>query len=119
VWHASVATHGLIRSERAMEQQALSALRDVGDRRAGEWVETTSGAVHVRRRLDARDLAALPPEHRELVDVRRSTLGDLGRIVAPVVVSWPSLSARSIIRDQALLEIGADAHDEKRAEVHP
>jgi hypothetical protein len=68
VWHASAAsTHRISGIGRAyLEQKAREALDGVGDRSAGEWVEWTGIAAHVRRRLTPEEAEIVGP----VVDVR-------------------------------------------------
>ena len=52
MWHASVSHHGrFIIPDSVRLERAYRVLRGVGDARSGEWVESTSRALHVRRRL--------------------------------------------------------------------
>jgi hypothetical protein len=65
VWHASVAG-SLIKA--VLWQEAERQLAGVGDALLGEWRETGTKAVHLRRRLTEREQRAVGP----VVDIRRS-----------------------------------------------
>ena len=68
VWHASAAPlrRNLPTTEDALHAAAERALSGVGDRDAGEWVEYTGYAFHIRRRLTVTEERRIGP----LVDVR-------------------------------------------------
>src|SRR5690348_8693202 len=65
VWHASVAG-SLIKA--VLWQEAERQLAGVGDALLGEWRETGTTAVHIRRRLNEREQRAVGP----VMDIRRS-----------------------------------------------
>ena len=65
VWHASVAG-SLIKA--VLWREAERQLAGVGDALSGEWRETGSKAVHLRRRLGEREQRAVGP----VVDIRGS-----------------------------------------------
>ncbi len=106
VWHASIASHGLRIPESVLEQQALAQLAGVGDPDAGEWIERRGSYVHVRRRLSEYDLAALPAEAQELVDVRTWAEHDLVDLVSPVVRSYRLPQQQAAVISQARAELG-------------
>lgn len=71
MWHASAVAPTVGQAE----TMARRELEGVGDARAGEWVEYTPRAVHVRRRLveqeaarvnDVRDIRGTPEERTRL-----------------------------------------------------
>lgn len=70
MWHASIAPHRITVPEFELRRVAYQQLAKVGDPNLGQWEQTTDRAFHLRRRLSDADLAELPAEHRELVDVR-------------------------------------------------
>jgi hypothetical protein len=65
VWHASVAG-SLIKA--VLESEAERQLAGVGDAPLGEWREVGQKAVHIRRRLTAREQRLVGP----VMDIRRS-----------------------------------------------
>lgn len=98
MWHASVAYHGrLAVPEGEFVDRAMRVLRGVGDASAGEWIEVTSRAVHVRRRLSADEveMSGLTPRDIRFTDeavARFDALpAQVRRVVAPLAVGevWP------------------------------
>jgi sugar/nucleoside kinase (ribokinase family) len=69
VWHASIAFHGPARGlsgiAGARLHRALRLIRGVGDESLGQWIEHTTRATHVRRRLTKQESTGLT-----LVDIR-------------------------------------------------
>lgn len=69
VWHASVARlHPLQITRNELRRMTRAVLRDVGDRRLGEWEEYTGRAFHLRRRLSPLEQNLVGP----VVDIRRT-----------------------------------------------
>lgn len=73
MWHASVATTGMIPFVSAMGTLARRALDGVGDPSLGEWSEWTGRAYHLRRRLSAAEAEQVG----EVVDIRGTHEADL------------------------------------------
>lgn len=87
MWHASIAYHGSRGNPtwpsphlyQARLDKALRALRGVGDRKLGEWIDHTDKATHLRRRLSIEeahgfvllDVRGTPEAERLLAPVRR------------------------------------------------
>lgn len=74
MWHASIAHHGRRPIEPGTEhiERALRALRGVGDRDLGQWVEIGVRAMHVRRRLSMAEVAASGLEMRDIRGTREA-----------------------------------------------
>jgi hypothetical protein len=66
VWHASVASQKLALSAPARREIALDVLDGVGDAHLGEWYTAGEKAIHVRRRLSAKEQRQVGP----VLDVR-------------------------------------------------
>lgn len=68
VWHASAASTGALTGigREYLESKAREALDGVGDASAGEWIEWTGIAFHLRRRLTTEEATTVGP----VVDVR-------------------------------------------------
>jgi hypothetical protein len=86
VWHASAAKVGGGGSERELKALAYAALAGVGDRGAGEWVEWSGKAFHVRRRLTPAEQQRVGP----VVDLRGTPEG-IARLAALAGRLHPSL----------------------------
>lgn len=91
VWHASVAG-SLIKA--VLWQEAERQLAGVGDTLLGEWRETGTRAVHLRRRLSEREQRAVGP----VVDIRRSDEARLraARLGARLSMAPPEVLAEEI-----------------------
>lgn len=85
VWHASTAPHGFSLGEAPLRRAAYKALTGVGDPGAGEWVEYTGKAFHLRRRLSAGEQRHVG----EVVDVRGTPEGE--RRLAVVMRERPEI----------------------------
>jgi hypothetical protein len=71
VWHASVSARFALpslQSEAAMFEEAEHQLAGVGDRTLGEWRERGDKAMHLRRRLTAKEM--LYANIKSVCDVR-------------------------------------------------
>jgi hypothetical protein len=66
VWHASAAAHRPYIPQARLEVAVYALLEGYGAPEAGEWLERTAKAVHLRRRLSAAEEARVGP----VVDVR-------------------------------------------------
>lgn len=95
MWHASIAAHRVAIPTTELRRVAYQQLHRVGDAHLGQWEQATDRAFHLRRRLSDRDLAKLPEEHRELVDVR----------------SWPEQQLLDLISTA----ISSERHPQRRA----
>jgi hypothetical protein len=93
VWHASVAG-SLIKA--VLWQEAERQLSGVGDALLGEWRETATRAVHLRRRLTEREQRAVGP----VVDIRRSDEARMraARLGARLSMAPPDVLAEEIGR---------------------
>jgi hypothetical protein len=93
VWHASVAG-SLIKA--VLEREAERQLAGVGDASLGEWRETGQKAVHIRRRLTAREQLLVGP----VVDIRRSAEARMraARLGARLSMAPPEVLAEEIGR---------------------
>lgn len=92
VWHASVGLGG--RDIRGYERQLIqiaqhTVLHGVGDAALGEWIEYSTRAMHVRRRLTPDEAQAVGPTR----DVRGTAEGErryatMERYIAPDLRAW-------------------------------
>ena len=105
MWHASIAAHNITLPDTELQRRAFASLRGVGDARAGQWVEITERAAHVRRRLLPTEVQMLPLDHRQVVDVRAWSDEDISLIVEPTMHSWGAPRIQATIADLARQEL--------------
>lgn len=105
VWHVSVSKAPLTKTREA-KRLCRRLIAGHGNPAAGEWWEHTDRAVHLRRRLSGPDLALLPAEYRELVDVRTWDLGRLSALVDRTAAAMTIPGGYRLVFDAANAEIG-------------
>ena len=95
-----------------MMTRATLELNGVGDRELGEWTGATDRATHLRRRLSAADMAALPAGHRTLVDVRQWDRARIKWMLNGALRTEPDPRHRAAILDLARQEIATYPREE-------